>query len=55
MKYKVIIVDSEDKIEPLLNEMDKDGWEFNSLETEYTTYIVIFKKKDDKMEKLGNN
>jgi hypothetical protein len=43
--YRVEFTNKEEDIQDLLNKMDAEGYDFNSLETEYTMYIVIFKKK----------
>lgn len=46
MKYKVLFVYDEIELEKTLNEQYQQGWKFNSLETEYTKYIVIFEKAE---------
>lgn len=42
--YKVVIVHDENEIEPTLNEYYAQGWQLNSMETEYTKFIIIFEK-----------
>lgn len=43
-QYKVIIVTDELQIEQTLNEQYAEGWRLNSVETEYTKFIIIFER-----------
>lgn len=43
-QYKVIIVNDENQIEATLNEQYAEGWKLNSVETEYTKFIIIFER-----------
>ena len=49
MKYKVIIISDETKLEWTLNNWSKAGWRFHSVETEYKKNIIVMEKKDDKI------
>ena len=43
-KYLVRICEQETEIEEVLNSCSADGWNFHSMETEYTHFILIFTK-----------
>lgn len=45
LQYKVVIMDDESDLEELLNKWAKEGWRFNSMESEYRTNIIIFEKE----------
>lgn len=43
-EYVVVILLDESEIENKLNEMFIKGYELNTLETEYTKFILVFRK-----------
>lgn len=45
MKYKVIVMEDEYDLEEVLNHWAKEGWRFNSMESEYKTNIIIFERE----------
>lgn len=45
LKYKVHFLTEEEHLESVLNMYAEAGWKFNSLETEYTKYVVIFERE----------
>lgn len=44
MTYKVIEVSEESNLEEALNYWASLGWRLHTVETEYTTYVVIFER-----------